>query len=258
MFRRTDKGKGRMNDEESSMKDVLESYTKVPKGTSTTDQSQGKGLASPSQMVGGKGSSNPFMVAALPKSRHVPTGTRVVHGYQLATFDKDVYRTGRRITADQKLLLDNLLYSFQEKNTKQMFHALYALTEELYDGGKNVQKEQRIEMIISPESARVPIRALTEPEWFEFNNVLGAAGGDSLPGTLCPVPGPFYGRYVVNVEADHHQNHKLWLVENGFVHNLWSKTNDDLRGLPAILVNTVKNIRPDGCILRIKFISTPP
>ena len=204
MFRRTDKGKGRMNDEEPSIKDVLESYTKVPKGTLTTDQSQCKGLASPSQTVGGKGSSNPFMAAVLPKSRNVPTGTRVVHGYQLATFDKDVYRTGRRITADQKLLLDNLLYRFQEKNTKQIFHALYALTEELYDGGKNVKKEQRMEMIISPESARVPIRALTEPEWFEFNNVLGAAGGDSLPGTLCPVPGPFYERYVVNVEVDHH------------------------------------------------------
>ena len=52
-----------------------------------------------------------------------------------------------------------------------MFHALYALTEELYDGGKNVQKEQRMEMIISPESTRIPIKALTEPEWFEFNNV---------------------------------------------------------------------------------------
>ena len=133
-----------MNDEESSAKDILASYSKVPREALTTDQSQGKGLASSSQTVGGKGSSNPFMAAALPKSRHVPTPTITVHGYQLATFDKDVYRTGRRITADQKLLLDNILYSFQEKNTKHMFHALYALTEELYDGGRNVQKEQRM------------------------------------------------------------------------------------------------------------------
>ena len=103
MFRRTDKGKGRMNDEESSTKDILESYTKVPKGISTTDQSQGKGLASPSQTVGGKGSSNPFMAAALPKSRHVPTTTKIVHVYQLSTFDRDVYRTGKRLTLEQKI-----------------------------------------------------------------------------------------------------------------------------------------------------------
>jgi hypothetical protein len=224
----------------------------------TTDQSQGKGLASPSQTVGGKGTSNPLTAVALPKSKPVPVGTTVIHGYQLLTFDKDVYRTGRKITAEQKILLDNLLYNYQERNSRQMFSTLFALTEELHDGTKNVQKEPNLEMLRSPESARVPLKALTEPEWFEFHNVLGTAGSEGLPNTLFPVPGPFFGRYVVNVEADHHQNHKLWLIENGFVHNLWTKTNDDLRGLPAIIVNTVKNIRPDGCILRIKFISTPP
>lgn len=62
----------------------------------------------------------------------------------------------------------------------------------------------------------------------------------------------------MNVQAEHHQNYKLWLIENGFVHNLWIETNDDLKGLPAIIVNTGKIIRPNGCILRINFISTPP
>ena len=99
MFRRTDKGKGPAKDEEESLKNVLETYTKVPKRTLTTDQSQGKGLASPSQTVGGKGTSNPLTAVALPKSKPVPIGTTVIHGYQLLTFDKDVYRTGRKITA---------------------------------------------------------------------------------------------------------------------------------------------------------------
>ncbi|KAK9923007.1 hypothetical protein M0R45_031443 [Rubus argutus] len=258
MFRRTDRGKGPMKDEDISIKDVIETYTKVPKRTLTTDQSQGKGLASPSQTVDGKGSSNSLTAAALPKSRPVPIGTKVIHGYQLLTFDKDVYRTGRRLTSDQKLLLDNLLYNYQEKNSRQMFSTLFALTEELHDGAKNAQKEQKLEMIISPESAKVPLKALIEIELFEFHNVLGTAGNEGLSDTLFPVPGPFFGRYVVNVQAEHHQNHKLWLVENGFVHNLWTKTNDDLRGLPAIIVNTIKTIRPEGCIMRIKFISTPP
>ena len=47
-------------------------------------------------------------------------------------------------------------------------------------------------------------------------------------------------------------------MENGFVHNLWTKNNDDLRGLPLIIVNAVKNIRKEDCILRLKFRSTPP
>jgi glycerol kinase len=78
------------------------------------------------------------------------------------TFDKDVYRTGRQLLAHQKTLLDNLLYNYQEKNTRQMFSTLYALTEELQDGGRNVQKtEQKLEMIQSAESAKVPLRTLT-------------------------------------------------------------------------------------------------
>ena len=64
MFKRIDKGKGRMNDEESSLKDVLETYTRVQKRTLTTDKSQGKGLASPSQTVDGRGISNLLMVVA--------------------------------------------------------------------------------------------------------------------------------------------------------------------------------------------------
>ena len=99
-----------MNNEELSINDVLNSYNKVPKETFTTDQSQGKRLASPSQTVDGKGSANPLMAAALPKSRNVPTGTKIIHGYQLSTFDRDVYRTGRRLSTEQKMLLDNLLY----------------------------------------------------------------------------------------------------------------------------------------------------
>jgi hypothetical protein len=42
---------------------------KGSKRTLTTDQSQGKGLTSPSQTVDGKGTSNPLMAVALPKSK---------------------------------------------------------------------------------------------------------------------------------------------------------------------------------------------
>lgn len=71
MFRRNDKGKGQMNDEES-LKNVLETYIKVPKRTLTVDQSQGKGLASPFQTIDGKGILNPFTTVALPKSMSRP------------------------------------------------------------------------------------------------------------------------------------------------------------------------------------------
>ena len=113
-------------------------------------------------------------------------------------------------------------------------------------------------MLISLESAKVRVKAMNKLEWFEFHNIIETVGEEGLSGTLFLVPNPFCGRYVVNVQAEHPQNHKLWIIENGFVHNLWTKTNDDLRSLPAIIINMVKNIRPNGCILRIKFISTPP
>ncbi|MDD0148583.1 hypothetical protein PSY31_23120, partial [Shigella flexneri] len=82
--------------------------------------------------------------------------------------------------------------------------------------------------------------ALKESDWFDFHNLIGSHNSDScLPPTLFIVPGPYVGRYVVNVQSEHPQEHKLCLVENGFVHNLWTKTNDDLKGLPPIIVNTV-------------------
>ena len=109
----------------------------------------------------------------------------------------------------------------------------------------------------NPESAKIPMLVLKESEWYNFHNLLGE-GKNVLPRTLAVVPGPYYGRYLVDVKAEHPQKHKLWLVENGFVHNLQTKTNEDLQGFPDIISEAVKNIRPDGCILRLQFISTPP
>ena len=50
----------------------------------------------------------------------------------------------------------------------------------------------------------------------------------------------------------------MWLVENGFVRNLWTKAKEDLEDLPQMIIEAVKNIRPKGSVLRLKFISTPP
>ncbi|MDD0148754.1 hypothetical protein PSY31_24030, partial [Shigella flexneri] len=76
-----------------------------------------------------------------------------------------------------------------------------------------------------------------ESVWHEFHSLIGSHNSeDRVPPTLFIIAGPYVGRYLVNVQSEHPQEHKLWLVENGFVHNLWTKTNDDLKGFPPIIV----------------------
>ncbi|KAL6223175.1 hypothetical protein ACLB2K_006564 [Fragaria x ananassa] len=261
-------------DADQSITDDEERITKefllCPKGTALTDRSQGKRPASPSQTADGKGISSPLMAAALPKSRRDPlrasklplvTGKKVIHDQPLKIFQKPVFRTERLLAFKQKIIIDNILYSFYEENEAHLLQTLKALTEEMYGfhaKGKSVLAEpSKVVYLENPESTRIPILALKESEWYSFHNLLGE-GKYVLPGTLSIVPGPYYGRYLVDVQAEHPQKHKLWLIENGFVHNLWTKTNDDLKGFPKIISEAVINIRPDGCILRLKFISTPP
>ncbi|KAL6227709.1 hypothetical protein ACLB2K_001666 [Fragaria x ananassa] len=261
-------------DADQSITDDEERITKefllCPKGTGLTDRSQGKRPASPSQTADGKDISSPLMAAALPKSRRDPlranklplvTGKKVIHDQPLKIFQKPVFRTERLLAFKQKIIIDNILYSFYEENEAHLLQTLKALTEEMYGfhaKGKSILAEpSKVVYLENPESTRIPILALKESEWYSFHNLLGERK-DVLPGTLSIVPGPYYGRYLVDVQADHPQKHKLWLIENGFVHNLWTKTNDDLKGLPKIITEAVTNIRPDGCILRLKFISTPP
>ncbi|KAL6204708.1 hypothetical protein ACLB2K_021975 [Fragaria x ananassa] len=234
-----------------------------------TDQSQGKRLASPSQTADGKGISSPLMAAALPKSRRdalkadkspLVTGKKVIHDQPLKIFQIPVFRTERLLPFKQKIIIDNILYSFYEDNEAHLLQTLKALTEEMYGfhtKDKGVLAESsKVEYLENPESAKIPILALKESKWYKFHNLLGE-GKNILPGTLSIAPGPYYGRYLVDVQAEHPQKHKA-IVENGFVHNLWTKTNEDLKGLLEIIAEAVKNIRPDGCILRLKFISTPP
>ncbi|KAL6142327.1 hypothetical protein ACLB2K_060609 [Fragaria x ananassa] len=261
-------------DADQSITDDEERITKefllYPKGTALTDRSQGKRPASPSQTADGKGISSPLMAAALPKSRRDPlranklplvTGKKVIHDQPLKIFQKPVFRTERLLAFKQKIIIDNILYSFYEENEAHLLQTLKALTEEMYGfhaKGKSILAEpSKVVYLENPESTRIPILALKESEWYSFHNLLGERK-DVLPETLSIVPGPYYGRYLVDVQADHPQKHKLWLIENGFVHNLWTKTNDDLKGFPKIITEAVTNIRPDGCILRLKFISTPP
>ncbi|KAL6138156.1 hypothetical protein ACLB2K_063442 [Fragaria x ananassa] len=259
-------------DADQSITDDEERITKefllCPKGTALTDRSQGKRPASPSQTADGKGISSPLMAAALPKSNPLRanklplvTGKKVIHDQPLKIFQKPVFRTERLLAFKQKIIIDNILYSFYEENEAHLLQTLKALTEEMYGfhaKGKSVLAEpSKVVYLENPESTRIPILALKESEWYSFHNLLGERK-DVLPGTLSIVPGPYYGRYLVDVQAEHPQKHKLWLIENGFVHNLWTKTNDDLKGFPKIITEAVTNIRPDGCILRLKFISTPP
>ena len=84
--------------------DEVEKFLLCPKGPTITDQSQGKGLTSPSQTSDGKGSSRPFMAAALPKSRHSPRGETDVWGYELLTFAEYVYKTSKYLSFCQKVL----------------------------------------------------------------------------------------------------------------------------------------------------------
>ncbi|KAL6138579.1 hypothetical protein ACLB2K_063860 [Fragaria x ananassa] len=249
---------------------LINEFLLYPKGSALTDQSQGKRLTSPSQTADGKGISRPLMAAALPKNRKDPlranklpivTGRKVIHNQPLKIFQIPVFRTERLLAFKQKIIIDNILYSFYEENEAHLLQTLMALTEEMYGvhtKDKGVLEEPpKVVFLASPESDKIPMQALKESEWYNFHNLLGE-GRDVLPETLSISPGPYYGRYLVDVQAEHPQKHKLWLIENGFVHNLWTKTNEDLKGFPEIIAEAVKNIRPDGCILRIKFISTPP
>ncbi|KAL6130306.1 hypothetical protein ACLB2K_068687 [Fragaria x ananassa] len=249
---------------------LINEFLLYPKGSALTDQSQGKRLTSPSQTADGKGISRPLMAAALPKSRKDPlranklpivTGRKVIHNQPLKIFQRPVFRTERLLAFKQKIIIDNILYSYYEENEAHLLQTLMALTEEMYGvhtKDKGVLEEPpKVVFLASPESAKIPMQALKESEWYNLHNLLGE-GRDVLPETLSISPGPYYGRYLVDVQAEHPQKHKLWLIENGFVHNLWTKTNEDLKGFPEIIAEAVKNIRPDGCILRIKFISTPP
>ncbi|XP_061988351.1 uncharacterized protein LOC133706818 [Rosa rugosa] len=247
---------------------ILKRFLLDPKGLATTDQSQGKGLTSPSQTADGKGSSRPLKAVALPKSKPTPTGVINVFNYELQTFDATAFKTGRRLAYHQKAILDNLLFAFQERSSGLMFQALFALAEELYENARaqfeEIQIQQsavkeKIHFLEDPESARVPIITLKESDWIEFHNLIGGHNSEAcIPPTLFIIAGPYVGRYLVNVQSEHPQEHKFWLVENGFVHNMWTKTNDDLKGLPLIIVNTVKNVRKNDCMLRLKFRSTQP
>ncbi|KAL6194152.1 hypothetical protein ACLB2K_035236 [Fragaria x ananassa] len=253
---------------------LAQEFLLCPKGTASTNRSQGKRPASPSQRADGKGISSPLMAAALPKSRRDPlraskipivTGKKVIHDQSLKIFQKPVFRTERLLPFKQKIIIDNILYSFYEENEAHLLQTLKALTKELHGfhtkdkdvPAENQAGSSKAVYLENPESAKIPMLALKESEWYKFHNLLGE-GKDVLPRTLSVVPGPYYGKYMVDVQAEHPQKHKLWLVKNSFVHNLWTKTNEDLKGLPEIIAEAVKNIRPDGCILRLKFISTQP
>lgn len=72
--------------------------------------------------------------------------------------------------------------------------------------------------------------------FWEFQEYIGTISYN-LTETLQVVTGPYYGRYLINVQAKQKQEHKAWLVENGFILDLWTKTNEDhLKGLPPIII----------------------
>ncbi|KAL6140398.1 hypothetical protein ACLB2K_058698 [Fragaria x ananassa] len=72
---------GKKPEQPEEIERVLKSFLLCPKRPVTTDQSQGKGLASLSQTVDGKSLTRPLMATALPKSRLTPKGVLNVHGY---------------------------------------------------------------------------------------------------------------------------------------------------------------------------------
>ena len=70
---------------------------------------------------------------------------------------------------------------------------------------------------------------MKESERYKFHDTIRRSTTEW--NTLFTISGPYVGRYLVNVQSEHPQQHKLWLVENGFVHNLWTRTNEYLEGL---------------------------
>ncbi|KAL6144083.1 hypothetical protein ACLB2K_054778 [Fragaria x ananassa] len=200
---------------------LVNEFLLCPKGSALTDQSQVKRLASPSQTADGKGISSPLMAVALPKSRRDPfranklpivTGKKVIHDQPLKIFQKPVFRTERLLAFKQKIIIDNIMHAFYEENEAHLLQTLKALTEELYgfhtnDKGVHAENQagnSKVVYLENPESAKIPMLALKESEWYNFHNLL------------------------------------------------------DLKGFPEIISEVVKNIRPDGCILRLKFVYTPP
>ncbi|KAL6212135.1 hypothetical protein ACLB2K_017356 [Fragaria x ananassa] len=194
---------------------LISEFLLCPKGSALTDQSQGKRLGSPSQTADGKGISSSLMAAALPKSRRDPlrtnkipivTGKKVIHEQSLKIFQKPVFRTERQLPFKQKIIIDNILYSFYEENEAYLLQTLKALTEEMHGfhaKDKGILAEtSKVVYLKNPESAKIPILALKESEWYSFYNLLGEEK-NVLPGTLSAVPGPYYGRYLVDVQAEH-------------------------------------------------------
>ncbi|KAL6204213.1 hypothetical protein ACLB2K_021481 [Fragaria x ananassa] len=182
---------------------IAKEFLLCPKGTASTDRSQGKRSASPSQTADGKGISSPFMAVALPKSRNahfranklpLVTEKKVVHDQPLKIFQKPVFRTERLLASKQKIIIDNILHAFYEENEAHLLQTLKALTEELYGfhiKDKNIQAESqagnsRAVYLENPKSAKIPMVALKEFEWYKFHNLLGEAK-DVLPRTLSVV-----------------------------------------------------------------------
>ena len=61
--------------------------------------------------------------------------------------------------------------------------------------------------------------------------------------------------------AEHDQDHNIWCFENGFLKILISRSIEDLKGLPPILVNTIKNISQaayENGPITLEITSAPP
>ena len=118
----------------------------------------------------------------------------------------------------QKIIIDNILYAFHEENEDHLLGTLEALTEELHGIHAKEKEKSKVVYLENPESAKIPMTTMKRSEWFKFHEHLG--NGKRLPPTLSDVFGPYYERYLVNVQAEHPQKQKIWLLDNGFVHNL--------------------------------------
>ncbi|KAL4194534.1 hypothetical protein AMTRI_Chr05g69120 [Amborella trichopoda] len=99
---------------------------------------------------------------------------------------------------------------------------------------------------IDPKRCRIPPDTIPEQNWYEFHTQL-ANPNHQWPNSLkrrISSPPAFY---QCTLSAEHPQDQKLWLYENTFIKNLWTADNSDLKGLPNILVNTLRNHRPENC-----------
>ncbi|KAK3221962.1 hypothetical protein Dsin_008987 [Dipteronia sinensis] len=113
-------------------------------------------------------------------------------------------------------------------------------------------------MIAGLRNYQIKKKSLNEERWKEFHKFLAGGNIHHTSRTLNLSHRYMQGQYLVDVVAQHPQDKKVWLVQNGFVKTLEMHRSHDMVGLPHIIINSNNNLTMNADIyLRINFYSCP-